>query len=166
VTGAIFRIAPDGGSDVVWEVREDTPYDVAVEPDGSLVVATGGKGKIFRLAGDPYRPTLIARANAQQITSIVTEREGRVLVATSNPGKLIRLGAARADRRTYTSDVRDAQTVALWGTVKWQESTAPGTRVEISTRSGNTRTPDETWSSWSSAYTNSLGSQITSPKAR
>src|SRR5690349_10048967 len=119
--GAIFRILPDGSSDQIWESREDTPYDIAFEPGGSLLVATGNKGKIYRLSGDPLQPTLVARANAQQITSIVSEREGRVLLATSNPGKLLRLGAARADRGSYTSDVRDAQTVAQWGTIKWQE---------------------------------------------
>lgn len=164
--GAIFRIMPDGAWDQIWESRDDVPYDVAFETGGSVLVATGNKGKIYRLSGDPYQPTLIARANAQQITSIVAEREGRMLVATSNPGKLIRLGAARADRGTYTSDVRDAQTVAMWGTVKWQDSGTPGARVEISTRSGNTKTPDETWSDWSSPYTDHDGSQITSPRAR
>ncbi|HEY6613573.1 MAG TPA: fibronectin type III domain-containing protein, partial [Vicinamibacterales bacterium] len=33
-------------------------------------------------------------------------------------------------------------------------------------RSGNTNTPDETWSDWSQAYTDSEGSTITSPRAR
>ena len=166
IAGAIFRIAPDGGSDVVWEVREDTPYDVAVEPDGSLVVATGGKGKIFRLAGDPYRPTLIARANAQQVTALGRDRAGQLVFATSNPGKLQRLSRARAERGTYLSEVRDAQTFATWGALKWQALTPAGTKVELSTRSGNTRTPDETWSDWSAAYSGPEGSPIVSPRAR
>jgi hypothetical protein len=38
--------------------------------------------------------------------------------------------------------------------------------VEIATRSGNTRTPDETWSDWSAAYSDSNGSGIVSPRAR
>ena len=42
----------------------------------------------------------------------------------------------------------------------------PARRVEISTRSGNTRTPDETWSDWSSAYADAAGSPIVSPRAR
>ena len=41
-----------------------------------------------------------------------------------------------------------------------------GTQVEIFTRSGNTRTPDEAWSEWSAPYANAEGSPITSPKAR
>ena len=84
-SGAVFRILPDGAWDQIWESREDLPYYVAFESGGTILVATGNKGKIYRLSGDPFQPTLIARANAQQITSIVTEREGRVLVATSNP---------------------------------------------------------------------------------
>jgi hypothetical protein len=164
--GALYRILPDGAWDLLWESRTDTPYDVAVDADGTILVATGNSGKIFRLAGDPFQPTLIARANAQQVTGLLQQGEGRVLIATSNPGKLLRLSAARADRGTYTSDVRDAQTVALWGTIKWQSQTPAGSRLEIATRSGNTNTPDETWSDWSPTYTDSEGSTITSPRAR
>src|SRR6185436_9328724 len=86
-------------------------------------------------------------------------------IATSNPGRLLRLSTSRADRGTYTSDVRDAQTVAMWGTIKWQEGSTGG-RIEISTRSGNTRTPDETWSDWTTPYSDRDGSPITSPRAR
>jgi sugar lactone lactonase YvrE len=164
--GALYRILPDGAWDLLWESRTDTPYDVAVESDGTLLIATGNAGKIFRLSGDPLQPTLIARANAQQVTGLLAQSEGRVLVSTANPGKLLRLAAARAERGTYTSDVRDAQTVALWGTIKWEALTPDGSRLEISTRSGNTNTPDETWSNWSPIYTDREGSPITSPRAR
>jgi len=164
--GALYRILPDGAWDLLWESRADTPYDVAVDADGTILVATGNSGKIFRLAGDPLQPTLIARANAQQVTGLLQQSEGRVLIATSNPGKLLRLTSARADRGTYVSDVRDAQTVALWGTIKWQSQTPAGSRLEIASRSGNTNTPDETWSNWSPTYTDSEGSTITSPRAR
>jgi outer membrane protein assembly factor BamB len=166
VTGAIYRISPDGAWDLVWELREDTPYDVAFEGNGNLLVATGNKGKIYRLAGEPYQPTLVVRANVQQVTAILPERDGRMLFATSNPGKVLRLSASRADRGIYTSDVRDAQTVAAWGTIRWRAQIPAGTRVDISTRSGNTRTPDETWSDWAAAYTNQAGSAISSPRAR
>jgi outer membrane protein assembly factor BamB len=166
VTGAIYRISPDGLWDLVWELRDDTPYDVAFEGNGSLLVATGNKGKIYRLSGEPAQPTLVVRANVQQVTAILPERDGRMLYATANPGKLLRLSAARADRGTYTSDVRDATTVATWGTIRWRAQVPAGTRVELSTRSGNTRTPDETWSDWAPAYTAQAGSAIVSPRAR
>ena len=166
VTGAIYRISRDGAWDLVWELREDTPYDLAFEGNGNLLVATGNKGKIYRLSGEPYQPTLVVRANVQQVTTILPERDGRMLFATANPGKLLRLSASRADRGIYTSDVRDAQTVAAWGTIRWRSQLPAGTRVDIATRSGNTRTPDETWSDWTAAYTNQAGSTISSPRAR
>ena len=166
VTGAIYRISPDGLWDQLWELREDTPYDLAFEGNGSLLVATGNKGKIYRLSGEPAQPTLVVRANVQQVTTILPERDGRMLYATANPGKLLRLSAARAERGTYISDVRDATTVAAWGTIRWRAQTPAGTRVELSTRSGNTRTPDETWSDWTAAYADQSGSAITSPRAR
>ena len=164
--GAIFRITPDGASDLIWESREDSPYDIAFEPGGALLLATGNKGKIYRLAGDPLQPTLVTRANADQVTTLLPDRNARVIFATSNPGKIFRLSSDRAARGTYTSDVRDAQTVAAWGAIKWQAQAATGTKIEIATRSGNTRTPDETWSDWSPAYTQPEGSAIASPRAR
>jgi hypothetical protein len=147
-------------------LREDVPYDLAFDSDGSVLVATGNEGKIYRLAGDPMQPTLVARALVQQVTALLPDGTGRMLFATSNPGKVLRLSAARADRGTYTSDVRDAQAVATWGAIKWQGLVPAGTKVEIATRSGNTRSPDETWSDWSSAYTDGTGSPIVSPRAR
>jgi hypothetical protein len=38
--------------------------------------------------------------------------------------------------------------------------------VEVATRSGNTKTPDEAWSDWSTPYAAPEGSPITSPRAR
>jgi hypothetical protein len=164
-TGAVYRVLPDGLWDQLWETREDQPYDVAVESDGSLLVATGGKGKIFRLAGDPMRPTLLTRVTAPQATMLHRAGE-RTYVTTANPGLLVAISSGRAGRGTYESEVRDAKMVATWGTISWRASQPAGTRVEISTRSGNTRTPDEAWSDWSPIYLDHAGSPIASPKAR
>lgn len=164
--GALFRILSDGGSDLLWESRDDVPYDVAIEPAGSLIVGTGNGGKIYRLSGDPWQAALVARADAQQVTALLSDASGQIVFATSNPGKLFRLGSTRAERGTYISEVRDAQAVAAWGAISWQAMTPAGTSVQIATRSGNTRTPDETWSDWSPAYPDPNGSTIASPRAR
>lgn len=164
-TGAIYRVLPDGLWDQMWETRDDAPYDVAFDVDGALMVATGGKGKIFRLSGDPMRPTLLTRVSAQQATTL--HRMGdRTYVATSNPGTLVSVSNARAQRGTYESEVRDARMVASWGTISWRAAMPAGSRIELATRSGNTRTPDDAWSDWSPAYTEPNGTAIASPKAR
>ncbi|MBI3402619.1 MAG: hypothetical protein HY048_14465 [Acidobacteria bacterium] len=166
VKGAVYRIAPDGVWDQLWESREDSPYDVAFDPGGALVIGTGNKGKLYRLEGEPLRPTLLARASAQQVTSFHRDARGRLYYATANPGKLFRVSNERAPRGTYESEARDAQTVSTWGTITWHGTVPAGGRVELFTRSGNIDTPDDTWSPWSAAYTKPEGSPITSPKAR
>lgn len=163
--GAIYRVRPDGLWDLMWDSGEDAPFDLVVEPAGSLLVGTGTEGKIFRISGEPARATLLARAGARQVTALVREPSGRVLGAASNPGKLFALSPAPARRGSYESDVRDAGTVASWGVIRWRAVTNGG-QLELSTRTGNTATPDETWSSWSKAYSNAGGEQIASPNAR
>ena len=163
--GAIYHIRPDGLWDTLWETGEDAPYDLLVEEDGSLLVGTGTEGKLFRVAGTPARATLLARVMAHQITALLRAPDGRVLGVTSNPGKVFALSPASAPKGTYESDVRDAGTVASWGAIRWRASARSG-QVTVATRSGNTATPDETWSAWSPAYTDPNGQQIASPNAR
>jgi hypothetical protein len=166
VKGAVYRIAPDGLWDQVWESRDDSPYDVALDAEGRVVIATGSKGKIYRLEGTPPQPVLVARAGAQQVTALYRDPRGGLSYATANPGKLFRLSQARATSGTYESEIRDAQMVSSWGRLSWRGTVATGHRLDLSTRSGNTETPDDTWSAWSAPYTSPEGSPITSPKAR
>ena len=167
--GAVYRISPDGVWDQLWESRDDSPYDLTFDQNGALIVGTGNKGKLYRLEGEPLRPTLLARAAAQQVTAFHRDAGGRLYYATANPGKLFRLSPERAPRGTYESESRDAEMVSTWGAISWRGTTstgANGNRIEVFTRTGNTETPDDTWSAWSAAYTNAEGSSITSPKAR
>ncbi len=163
--GAIYRIKPDGMWDLLWDSGDDSPFDLLIEPSGALLVGTGTEGKIYRLTGEPARVTLLARAAARQVTSLFREPSGRVIGATSNPGKLFALSPSPARRGSYDSDIRDASTVASWGAIRWRAAVSGG-KVELMTRSGNTATPDETWSAWSKPYTNANGEQIASPNAR
>ena len=163
--GAIYRIRADGLWDTVWEAMDDWPFDLLIEKDGALIVGTGKEGKLFRVAGDPARATLLARVAARQVTALLRDPAGRIVGATSNPGKVFTLSPERATRGTYDSDVRDAGTVATWGAIRWRAAARPG-EVEVYTRSGNTAMPDETWSVWSKPYTTAEGDPIASPNAR
>lgn len=164
--GAVYRISRDGLWDLIWESREDSPYDLSFDVDGSLIIGTGRGGKIYRLTGDPLAPTLLAQAEAQQVTAFLRDAKGINYYLTANPGKLFRLSTERADRGTYESEVRDAQTVAAWGVLSWRATMQPGGRVEVYTRSGNTPSPDDTWSAWAGPYKTADGDEIQSPKAR
>ena len=164
--GAVYRIAPDGIWDVVWQSTADTPYDAALDAAGRVIVGTGPDGKIFRVEGVPRTTVLLARAPARQVTRFAAGADGRLHYATANPGSLYRLATNRAGSGTYLSDVHDARTVATWGTIRWRADAPGSSSVRLQTRTGNTAVPSETWSPWSEAYADPAGTAISSPNAR
>jgi hypothetical protein len=163
--GAVYRIGTDGGSDIIWEMKDDQPFDLSLNEDGSVLVATGSAGKLYRLSGEPTRAALVTRLGGQQVTSVVTVGASRYF-ATSNPARVVRIDAGRAPDGQYLSEAKDAGTVASWGAIAWRAVAAAPDRVQVFTRAGNTPTPDDTWSDWAGPYQRSDGDAVTSPAAR
>ena len=159
VRSAIFRILPDGGSDVVWSSTSVTGFAVSATGSGVLL-GTSDKGRIYSIIDDG-RDTLLLQSPEGQVSAIATHGSD-VYVAASNQGKLFRYGDAVQREGTYESPVRDAKLASAWGRIWWRGQ-GP---IELQTRSGNSDKPDSTWSDWSASYNDANGSQITSPKAR
>jgi hypothetical protein len=158
---AVFRIMPDGGSDVLWSSTTVTAFSVTASPQGaSALIGTSDKGRIYSVTDDG-RDTLLLQSSEDQISSFLV-RGRDVFVASSNQGKLFRLGADAMGEGSYESPVRDAKFVASWGRVWWRG----GGQVELQTRTGNTERPDMTWSDWSAPYRDPVGAGVTSPRAR
>jgi folate-binding protein YgfZ len=125
----------------------------------------GRQGKIYRLERQPGAGDA-ARTRLRVAGHLALPRfKGRIFYATANPGKISRLTPERAPRGTYESEVRDAQMISTWGSITWRGNASGTGKIEVSTRSGNVETPDDTWSAWSTPYT-TPGSPIVSPKAR
>ncbi len=158
---AVFRILPDGATDVVWSSTTVTAFSIApgLQP-GSVLIGTADKGRIYSVTNDG-RDTLLLQSPEGQISSLLV-RNNQVYAASSNQGKLFRFGNELINQGTYESPVRDAKLTASWGRIWWRGSGV----VEVQTRSGNGERPDATWSDWSAAYTNPDGNQIASPRAR
>ena len=160
----VLRLLPSGEVDTLWSSAEETPHALLRTEDG-LLVGTGNKGKIYRVRDDRTW-SMIATLPAQQVTAALRGPDGATLLATSNPGKVFELGAAPVARGTFTSKVKDTETVSSWGRLRWEATLPAGAAVEVQTRSGNTGTPDSTWSDWSAPYARQDGDPITSESAR
>ena len=158
---AVFRILPDGATDVVWSSATVTAFAIApaLKP-GSVLIGTADKGRIYSVTNDG-RDTLLLQSPEGQISSLLV-RNDQIYAASSNQGKLFRFGSELVTEGTFESPVRDAKLTAAWGRVWWRGTGA----VEVQTRSGNGERPDATWSEWSPAYRNPDGNQISSPRAR
>ena len=158
---AVFRILPDGATDVVWSSPTVTAFAIApsLQP-GSVLIGTADKGRIYSVTNDG-RDTLLLQSPEGQISSLLV-KNGQVYAASSNQGKLFRFGSELVSEGSYESPVRDAKLTASWGRIWWRG----GGTVEVQTRSGNGERPDATWSDWSGAYHDPEGNQISSPRAR
>jgi hypothetical protein len=158
---AVFRILPDGATDVVWSSTTVTAFAIAPALQaGSVLIGTADKGRIYSVTNDG-RDTLLLQSPEGQISSLLV-RNNQVYAAASNQGKLYRFGNELVNEGTFESPVRDAKLTASWGRIWWRGAG----NVEIQTRSGNGERPDATWSDWSTAYRSPDGNQISSPRAR
>ena len=160
----IYRVDRESRVETLYSSDNELAYDLLVRSDGNLLIATGDKGRILSVS--PKRSiTLLVESGEEQVTRIL-EYQGKLFATTSNLGKAFELKPRPSEKGVYKSKVFDAGMVASWGTIRWQTNNAVEPAVKASTRTGNTDTPDETWSKWSSLYGNSAGSQIESPSTR
>jgi hypothetical protein len=162
--GAILRVASSGEVDTLWSDSDETPYALAMASEGVLV-GTGNKGDIYRVQDDRTW-NMVASFPGEQVTALQPELDGSLVVATSNPGKLHVLQGRAGDRGTFTSKVRDTDTVSSWGRLRWEAQLPEGTHIEVQTRSGNTGTPDSTWSDWSPPLKQPEDATVSSESAR
>ncbi len=157
--GALFRIRADGSSDVVWSATDSIGFALRLLADGQALVGTNNKGRIYSVS--PTRAqTLLIQSPEDQTSTFITAGES-LYATSSNLGRLYRIGRETVSEGTYTSPVRDTRFAGQWGAINWR-----GGGVEIQTRTGNTESPDATWSDWSAVYRNQSGDQVTSPRAR
>ena len=160
---AIYTIAGDGGTETFYESNSQMVFDVLTREDGSLLAATGSKGRLLTIDVDK-QVGVISDTPEEDLTQLVAA--GAITyVGGSNQGKIYKLQSRRARSGAFESETLDAKTVASWGKFSWHVLNPESASIELSTRSGNTEEPDNSWSDWSAAYTKS-GVQITSPRAR
>jgi hypothetical protein len=162
--GALVRIAPGGEIDTLWSSSEDTPQSVVASAEGAFL-ATGGKGRLFRVRDDRTY-TLLGVLPTEQVTALARGTPGGMFAAVSGPGKVLSVEDTPEERGTFISKPRDTETVSTWGRLRFDAEVPEGTELQVQTRSGNTQSPDATWSEWSTAYKDKDGQAIASERAR
>lgn len=160
VKAALFRISAEAGSEVYWSSRDASAFGLRVLADGRAMVGTGQKGRIYAISPD-RSPTLLLQSPDDQTSTIISVGDS-LFATSSNLGRLYRIGPATVAEGVYLSSVRDAKFYSKWGAITWRGLGD----VTLQSRTGNTESPDATWSDWSALYKNAAGNQIGSPSAR
>jgi hypothetical protein len=154
----ILEVLPNGTVNTLWRLRDEMVFSLLPQAN-RLLFSTGTKGRIYSL--DSSRNTTLLLESTEEQTTRLLAVGNRVYAASANAGKLFSLSDAPAASGTYESTVRDTDAISSWGKVSFKGENPQF--IEVSTRSGNTSTPDKTWSDW--AVVDATGT-VASPSAR
>ncbi len=167
--GRLYRRAPSGAVELVWSALAGSAYQLSEGPDGTLFVTTGadkGRGSLVRVTpGPPSSWMEIASVAEPQVICALLSGQGDGWLGTGGLARVYRVPGKGSYEGLVTSIAFDAGGNARWGGVAIEPGTgAPGVRLE--TRSGNTKTPDSSWSAWQDVGLDGGRGKVNAPPAR
>jgi hypothetical protein len=161
---AVLRIGPDGA---VRELFQDRVLMLALaEQNRRLIVGTGLAGQLFELDDVVRERSEIARLDHGEVLCLARRSDGAIVIGAGDPGKLYLLKPGYAPKGTFQSQVFDTGITSRWGAINWQADAPEGTRVTLAVRTGNVKTPDDTWTDWSPEQVDPQSAQTPCPAAR
>lgn len=140
--GTLYSFDADGSPTQLLDDKEEHFVSLTIADDGKPYVGTGVEGRVYSV-DDAHNSLLVADVEERQVTALSLTGKDR-FVASSDPAVLRPLRGVGGPDAIWTSKVLDAGLRARFGKLDWV-ATGP---LEISTRTGNTREPDDTWSAW------------------
>lgn len=110
--GKVYRIPPGGAgeggakAEVYFDPGQTYIWDLARAADGSLLVATGTEGKLFRVrsAGASADASLLYDSDDAHMRRLEPLPDGSVLVGTAGEGLILRIAPDGSARTLYDAD--------------------------------------------------------------
>jgi hypothetical protein len=156
--GSLWRFDAQGRPERVMHHDDFHYLSLALDDRGVPYVGTGAEGRVYTV-DDAHRVAMVADTDERQIGALHVSGRTRFLIG-SDPGAFHRVLSVGGQDAMWTSKPLDAGLRAHFGHMHWN---ATGS-LEVSTRTGDTETPDPTWSAWSAPLGD--GGPITSPGGR
>ena len=143
----------------VWTSSDEIVFDLARNPAGDgVLAATGPKGKLYALTPDAW--SLARTFDEKQVTIVAGDDVG-----TNASSAVYRPGTGPAAGE-YVSAVKDTARTSRFGAFRWEGDVPAGTKLEFAFRSGESATPDATWSAWSAWAASSHALEVQAPDGR
>jgi len=153
-SGEIYKINPDGFVEIVRKFEHEMAYGITGGPNGSILLATGPQGRIYEVRGSEV--ALVGSVPEKQVVSISTSSTSsgsETLITTTNSGAVYRMDAGPSAKAEFRSAAKDVERFSRFGHYRIDGENVGDGHLAIAFHSGNTRTPDATWSPWSAAST-------------
>jgi len=149
--GKVLKLGAEGAARVVLQAKGKHVLALRAAQDGTVyAVSSGPEARIYAIKGEKTWSEL-PRVESDFVANLAQAADGSIYLTAPDTGRLIKLDLSAEGRGSYTSPVRDAGTVARWGSVRRRGSALTESAVSIWTRAGLTAYPDDTWSKWQQA---------------
>ncbi|MDD5458194.1 MAG: hypothetical protein PHF37_02225 [Phycisphaerae bacterium] len=134
---------------------------------GELFVAVGPKAKVYSVKpAKEISEMFFEDKQSSQVTSI-EPAAGKLYLGLANPAKLVLCEKALAKKGTYQSSLIDASRPAQWGKIQLNADITAGTKLLVSTRTGNVGdVNDGSFSHWTQPVEVKGAVDINSPTGR
>lgn len=160
--GELYRINTDDFVESVRKFDRDMVYAISGGPDGTILLSTGPQGRIYEFKDGEV--SLAADVPDKQVVSIGTNN-GTTYVTTTNSGAVYRLDNTPSAKAEFRSAAKDVERFSRFGHYRIEGTHVDGGSIAIGFRTGNTRTPDGTWSPWTTPSSQPQGN-IAAPPGR
>jgi len=160
----VYKIAKDGTAEKLWTSPDKLIFSLAF--DGKNILAGSGDEGIVYLITPTGEDSKYYEVEQKQALDMLRTADGRIAISCGNDAAIVILGEGYAEEGIFVSQVHDATAVSEWGKVFWEADTPSRTSIVLSTRSGNSEKPDDTWSEWSRERGDPDGFLAESPVAR
>lgn len=154
----VYRIHADGFVETVRKFEREMVYALSAGENGGVLLATGPNGRVYDLRDGEL--SLLGAVPEKQVVSI----SGNI-VTTTNTGAVYRMDSRGTAHPEFRSAAKDTERFSRFGSYRIEGRNLENGTVAISFRSGNTRTPDTTWSAWTMPQT-ALEGNIAAPSAQ
>jgi hypothetical protein len=156
--GTLYKFGADGAPDQLLDDSDEHYTSLALAEDGRPYVGTGVEGRVYTVDAS-HNSALVADVDERQVSALLLAGKERLVIG-SDPAVVHPVKGIGGADAVWTSKVLDAGLRARFGKLDW-EASGP---IQISTRTGNTKEPDDTWSAWSAGF--DKPALIDSPAAR
>jgi len=160
----VYKITQEGLAQKIMETSQAFILGMSLDTQNNLYVVTGNMSGVYKVSGDETSSSLVKVDEVQALCCLSTNNN-ELYFGTGNIGKVYKISPSFIEEGTFISNVLDTTAPSNWGCIYWIDTQPEGTKVTLSTRSGNCERPDTTWSGWSVPCASS-GERITSPPAR
>lgn len=146
--GVLVRLSRGEQPVRVWSDKKETPLGLLPLKEGGVLMAVSSPARVWWLDERGRTGWWDELDETAAVSALAGDGDARIAALASNPGIVELYRRDRSGKATWTSDVLDTKTRAIFGRIHAVVPSAAAGKVVVEARVGNTSEPGDGWSAW------------------